>query len=53
MEVATDMRDVDLDRHIYNRYLQAVMTLSTEYGGAEAEPFQYIITTTSRQPENL
>lgn len=46
-------READLDRHIYNRYLQAMMTLSTQYGGAEAAPFQYIITTTSRPPENL
>jgi hypothetical protein len=46
-------READLDRHIYNRYLQAMMTLSTEHGGAEAAPFQYIITTTSRPPENL
>lgn len=46
-------READLDRHIYNRYLQAMMTLSTEHGGAEAAPFQYIITTTSRPPDNL
>lgn len=46
-------READLDRHIYNRYLQAMMTLSAEHGGAEAAPFQYIITTTSRPPENL
>lgn len=46
-------READLDRHIYNRYLQAMMTLSTEHGGPEAAPFQYIITTTSRPPENL
>lgn len=46
-------READLDRHIYNRYLQAMMTLSTEHGGAESAPFQYIITTTSRPPENL
>lgn len=46
-------READLDRHIYNRYLQAMMTLSTKHGGAEAAPFQYIITTTSRPPENL
>jgi hypothetical protein len=46
-------READLDRHIYNRYLQAMMTLSTEYGGAESAPFQYIITTTSRPPEKL
>ena len=46
-------READLDRHIYNRYLQAMMTLSTDYGGAESAPFQYIITTTSRPPDNL
>lgn len=46
-------READLDRHIYNRYLQAMTTLSTKHGGAEAAPFQYIITTTSRPPENL
>lgn len=46
-------READLDRHIYNRYLQTMMTLSAEHGGGEAAPFQYIITTTSRPPENL
>lgn len=46
-------READLDRHIYNRYLQAMMTLSTDYAGAESAPFQYIITTTSRPPDNL
>lgn len=46
-------READLDRHIYNRYLLAMMILSAEHGGAEAAPFQYIITTTSRPPENL
>lgn len=46
-------READLDRHIYNRYLRGMMTLSTAYGGADAAPFQYIITTTSRPPEDL
>ncbi|MCL4722938.1 MAG: hypothetical protein KJZ90_01570 [Rhodocyclaceae bacterium] len=46
-------READLDRHIYNRYLRTVMALSTENGGAEAAPFQYIVTTTSRPPEDL
>jgi hypothetical protein len=46
-------READLDRHIYNRYLRAMMALSTKNGGAEAAPFQYIITTTSRPPDDL
>ncbi|MGE5471182.1 MAG: hypothetical protein ACM3X0_10340 [Bacteroidota bacterium] len=46
-------READLDRHIYNRFLWTVMALSAENGGAEAAPFQYIVTTTSRPPEDL
>lgn len=46
-------READLDRHIYNRYLQAMWTLSNGYGGIREAPFQYIVTTTSRPPEIL
>lgn len=46
-------READLDRHIYNRYLEAMRTLTDDYGGTEEAPFQYIVTTTSRPPENI
>ena len=46
-------READLDRHIYNRYLQAMWTLTNEFGGIKEAPFQYIVTTTSRPPETL
>lgn len=46
-------READLDRHIYNRYLRAMMALTIENGGMEEAPFQYIVTTTSRPPEDL
>lgn len=46
-------READLDRHIYNRYLQAMWTLTNEFGGIEEAPFQYIVTTTTRPPETL
>lgn len=46
-------READLDRHIYNRYLQAMWTLTNEFGGINEAPFQYIVTTTSRPPETL
>lgn len=46
-------READLDRHIYNRYLQAMWRLTTESGGKEEAPFQYIVTTTSRPPKEL
>lgn len=46
-------READLDRHIYNRYLRSMWTLTNEYGGKEKAPFQYIVTTTSRPPVDL
>lgn len=46
-------READLDRHIYNRYLRMMMDLASELGGAEAAPFQYIVTTTSTPPAEL
>ena len=46
-------READLDRHIYNRYLRMMMDLAAEIGGAEAAPFQYIVTTTSTPPREL
>lgn len=46
-------READLDRHIYNRYLEAMWTLTNDYGGTEEAPFQYIVTTTSRPPEKI
>lgn len=46
-------READLDRHIYNRYLRAMWDLTEEHGGKETAPFQYIVTTTSRPPDNL
>lgn len=46
-------READLDRHIYNRYLDAMRTLTNDYGGTEEAPFQYIVTTTSRPPESI
>lgn len=46
-------READLDRHIYNRYLLSMWTLANEYGGRDNAPFQYIITTTSKPPEDL
>ena len=46
-------READLDRHIYNRYLGMMMNLTREFGGREAAPFQYIVTTTSPPPPEL
>lgn len=46
-------READLDRHIYNRYLRAMWTLTEEHGGKDAAPFQYIVTTTSRPPDDI
>lgn len=46
-------READLDRHIYNRYLEAMRTLTDDYGGTEEAPFQYIVTTTSRPPWSI
>lgn len=46
-------READLDRHIYDRYLRAMWQLTTEHGGKDAAPFQYIVTTTSRPPDDL
>ena len=46
-------READLDRHIYNRYLTAMWILTEEHGGPDAAPFQYIVTTTSRPPDEL
>lgn len=46
-------READLDRHIYNRYLRAMWALTEESGGKEAAPFQYIVTTTSRPPDDI
>ncbi|WP_318556417.1 hypothetical protein [Geobacter anodireducens] len=46
-------READLDRHIYNRYLEAMWTVTDDYGGTEKAPFQYIVTTTSRPPKKI
>lgn len=46
-------READLDRHIYNRYLRAMWALTQESGGKDAAPFQYIVTTTSRPPDDI
>lgn len=46
-------READLDWHIYNRYLSFIWTLTNEYGGQDKAPFQYIITTTSKPPNDL
>ncbi len=46
-------READLDRHIYNRYLRAMWALTQEHGGKDAAPFQYIVTTTSRPPDDI
>lgn len=46
-------READLDRHIYNRYLRAMWALTEESGGTAEAPFQYIVTTTTRPPEDL
>ena len=46
-------READLDRHIYNRYLRAMWALTEEHGGKESAPFQYIVTTTSRPPDDI
>jgi len=46
-------READLDRHIYDRYLRSMWELTNEYGGKEQAPFQYIVTTTSRPPDEL
>ncbi len=46
-------READLDRHIYNRYLRAMWALTEETGGKESAPFQYIVTTTSRPPDDI
>lgn len=46
-------READLDRHIYNRYLEAMWMLTADFGGTEEAPFQYIVTTTSRPPDKI
>jgi hypothetical protein len=46
-------READLDRHIYNQYLREMWALTNELGGSDNAPFQYIVTTTSRPPDNL
>lgn len=46
-------READLDRHIYDRYLRAMWKLTTDHGGKDAAPFQYIVTTTSRPPAEV
>ncbi|MCC6697940.1 MAG: hypothetical protein IT365_20105 [Candidatus Hydrogenedentes bacterium] len=46
-------READLDRHIYNRYLRAMWALTQESGGKDAAPIQYIVTTTSRPPDDI
>lgn len=46
-------READLDRHIYNRFLRAMWALTEDFGGREAAPFQYIVTTTTRPPGDL
>jgi chromosome segregation ATPase len=48
-------READLDRHIYERYLGMVMKLATDNGKRSSEdaPFQYIVTTTSKPPDDL
>lgn len=46
-------READLDRHIYDRYFNAILQITNLLGGAEKAPFQYIVTTTSAPPKNL
>ena len=46
-------READLERNIYNSYLRSIWRLSEELGGAEAAPFQYILTTTTKPPAEL
>jgi predicted RNase H-like nuclease len=46
-------READLDRHIYNHFLEVAFNISEQLGGANAAPFQYIVTTTSRPPDRL
>lgn len=46
-------READLDRHIYNRYLYTMWTLTEESGGISEAPFQYIVTTTTSPPKGL
>ena len=46
-------READLDRHIYNRYLRAMWALTEESGGKDKAPFQYIVTTTEKPPDEL
>lgn len=46
-------READLDRHIYNRYLDAIWKISRDLGDADSAPFQYIVTTTTSPTEEL
>lgn len=46
-------READLDWHIYNQYLREMWAITNEFGGKTKAPFQYIVTTTSRPPDNL
>jgi hypothetical protein len=46
-------READLDRHIYSRYLQSMWILTNKYGGQGKAPFQYIVTTTTKPPDEL
>jgi hypothetical protein len=46
-------READLDRHIYSRYLQSMWKLTNKCGGRDRAPFQYIVTTTTKPPEEL
>lgn len=46
-------READLGARIYRRFLGCIGLLHSSYGGKQAAPFQYIVTTTTAPPADL
>jgi len=46
-------READLDRHIYNRFFNAIYSVVSGMGGPDKCSFQYIVTTTSAPPKEI
>lgn len=46
-------READLNHRLYTRLLTLMWTVTNECGGPEEAPFQYILTTTTRPPEEV
>lgn len=46
-------READLNHRLYTRLLTLMWTVTNDSGGQEDAPFQYILTTTTRPPDNV